>query len=155
MKIAVLFFLFALVLGCSPRPKPVGLRSWDDVQRIADGMMLRAEFAPFLQSTDLSGISRDITNQLEEFRARWKKASIRSFYIETRVFSVDEHMAFIAEARKGWPLEMRSYDYRWNTRPDKIIVYRFDTRDPKNVSRADMCVGVFQRGGLWYFCGNY
>jgi hypothetical protein len=153
-----IFFLAALVGGCSKTPQsPTGMANWDEVRANAEAFILHGNAKAMLAHCNTSGVPSDKLEALNEFLQEWHGTPDDLTLTNVAVMTVEQLAALRVEEHKDLPENVRNNftGPQWNIKPEKLIVFSFASKDPKQKLTIRQTVGAFQTNGLWYFATAY
>lgn len=154
MKRALLVTLAILISSCARTPRtPVGISDWGDVHQAASDMALEADPARFLSGLDATGVSDEKLDDLMSFVHNWKKARLRSHYVETLDLTPPEYERYLSDRRRLADSDsILNTPPTWNIPPERILLFRFARKKGNNESAITLTIGAFRRKERWYFC---
>ena len=69
-----------------------------------------------------------------------------------------EFQTFRRDEKKELPEDMRKAvlsSIEWNVKPEKVIVFTFDSKDPQEKAKVEYSVGAYRTNGLSRFATSY
>ncbi|WP_038164281.1 hypothetical protein [Verrucomicrobium sp. BvORR106] len=159
-KYFALILLLALMGACSkPTPGPEGIAQLDEVQSLAERFVLHGESGAILAHLNLDGVPPDAAQKARITFEKWRGVPDHLKHTGTQVLSFTEYEAQRREDKKDLSEEMRNAllsGIRWNVTPEKLIVFTFGSKDPKDTTTiVRWSAGAYQSNGLWYFAASY
>jgi hypothetical protein len=159
-KSLVLILLLALVGACSKSsPAPKGIAQFDEVRSLAESFVLRGDSDAIRTHTDFAGVPPDAVQKVRAMLDDWHGIPSNLKHTETQVMTFTEYEALQREDKKDLPEDMRNAllsAVQWNVKPEKMIVFTFASKDPKDTStRVRWSAGAYQTNGLWFFAASY
>ncbi len=159
-KSLALIFLFTLLSACSkPSPAPKGIATFEEVRSLAESFVLRGDSDAIRKHTDFAGVAPDALQKIRAMLDDWHGVPSTLKLTEIRVMTFPEYEALQQEDKKDLPEDMRSAlvsAIRWNVKPEKMIVFTFASKDPKDTTtRIRWSAGAYQTNGLWVFAASY
>ena len=151
--------LASAFLGACSRPAhaPSGLATWDDVRASAEAFVLRGD-SGLMDHTDTSGIPADKVQQVRSVLADWHGLPRTLTCTSTQEMTFDEFEAFRRDEKKELPEEMRNAllsSTTWNVKPEKMIVFKFNSKDPREKMTVTYTAGAYRTNNSWWFAANY
>jgi hypothetical protein len=160
LKTIFLILLLALIGACSKSSSaPKGIAKFDEVRFLAESFVLRGDADAIRKHTDFNGVPPDAAQKVRAFLSDWHGIPSNLRHTETQVMTFAEYEALQREDKKDLPKDMRTAllsAIRWNVKPEKLVVFTFASKDPKDTStRVRWSAGVYQTNGLWFFATSY
>jgi hypothetical protein len=159
-KTIFLIFLLALTGACSKSPPAaVGIAQFDEVRSLAESFVLRGDADPMRKHIDFAGVPPDAARKVRTMLDDWHGIPGNLKHTETQVMTFTEYEALQRQDKKDLPEDMRTAllsAVRWNVRPEKMVVFTFSSKDPKDTNtRVRWSAGAYQTNGLWFFAASY
>jgi hypothetical protein len=159
-KCVVLALLLVLMGACSKSPPtPNAVAQFDEVRSLAESFVLRGDSDAIREHTDFAGVPPEAAQKVRAILDDWHGVPSTLKLRETKVMTFLEYEALQQEDEKDLPEDMRGAlvsAIRWNVKPEKMIVFTFASKDPKDTStRVRWCAGAYQTNGLWFFAASY
>lgn len=160
LKSFVLVLLLGFIGGCSKSsPTPKGLSQFEEVRSLAEAFVLRGDTDAIRKHTDFASVPPHALQQVSAILKDWHGVPSSLKLTDTKVMTFTEYENLQQEDRKDLPEYMRSAflsAFRWNVKPDKVIVFTFGSKDPNDTKTRVRCsAGAYQTNGLWFFAASY
>jgi hypothetical protein len=159
MKLIVGFFPIVLIGGCSKLTHvPSGLATWEDVHASAEAFVLRGNSDAILDHTDTSGVPTEKVQQIKLVLADWHGPPGTLTCTSTQVMTFAEYQVLQRDEKKELPEDMRNAvlsSIEWNVKPEKVIVFKFDSKDPSEKASVTYSAGAYRTNDLWWFATSY
>jgi hypothetical protein len=158
-KSLVFLFLLLLMSACSKSTTPTGVATWDEIHSLADAFVLRGDSEAIRKHTDFASVPPDAAQKLKTMLDDWHGVPSNLKHTGTQVMTLPEYEALQRDDKKELPGDMRKAllsAIRWNVKPEKVIVFTFASKDPKDTTtRVRWSAGAYQTNGLWLFAASY
>lgn len=154
----VFVFLLLLVTACSKSSTPTGVATWDEIRSLAEAFVFRGDSDAIRRHTDFASVPPDVVERLKTMLDDWNGVPSNLTHTGTQVMSLPEYEALQRDAKKELPEDVRNAfsALRWNVKPEKVIVFTFASKDPKDTTtRVRWSAGTYQTNGLWFFAASY
>jgi hypothetical protein len=159
-KFIVLILLLPLIGACSKSSlAPTGIAQFDEVRSLAESFVLRGDADAIRKHTDFAGVPPDAAQKVRAMLDDWHGIPGDLKHTETQVMTFTEYEALQREDNKDLPEDMRMAllsAVRWNVKPEKMVVFTFTSKDPKDTStRVRWSAGAYQTNRVWLFAASY
>lgn len=159
-KSIVVLLLLALIGACSKSsPAPKGIARFEEVRSLAESFVFHGDSEAIREHTDFGGLTPDEARKVRAMLDDWHGIPGHLKHIETQVMTFNEYEALRREDKKDLSEDMRTAllsSVRWNVRPEKVVVFTFASKDPKDAgTKVRWAAGAYQNNGLWIFAASF